>query len=143
MLQLWYGTGKHSQRSDVYAFGVVLLELLTGQQPVDPSRRDAPGLVQHMLPRLGSIDSTQAHLDPVLLRESISAPQLAMFTEVAAACLQDQPQDRWETRGRMSLRYSGHAQMQLQGCIRCRLVSLCAACYEAVPVLSMLTMKLK
>ena len=43
-------SGKVTKKSDVFSFGVVLLELLTGRKPVDsPQRRGQASLVQWVL----------------------------------------------------------------------------------------------
>ncbi|CAA7048129.1 unnamed protein product [Microthlaspi erraticum] len=88
-----YMTGRFSKKSDVYVFGVVLLELLTGRKPIDHTLpREKQSLVTWARPML-SEDKVKQCVDARLLGEY---PHQAVtnFAAVAAQCVQYEPELR-------------------------------------------------
>ena len=68
--------GHASVRADVFAFGVVMLELMTGQQPVDTQRgRGVEALADWLRPHLRQPEHMFALLDPAV-SEQASAVQV-------------------------------------------------------------------
>ncbi|CAI7896677.1 unnamed protein product [Closterium sp. NIES-54] len=87
-------TGHLVVASDVYSYGVVLLELLTGRKPVDMSQ--PPGdenLVTWARPRLGNAGRLDELLDPKIASQ-VSLSDLEQAAAVAQACVAAEPTDR-------------------------------------------------
>ncbi|XP_024518068.1 protein STRUBBELIG-RECEPTOR FAMILY 8 isoform X2 [Selaginella moellendorffii] len=87
--------GIYTVKSDVYSFGVLMLELLTGREPLDSSRPRSKelSLVAWAVPKLNDLDSLASIVDPKL-EGMYAAKALSRYAEIITQCIQAEAVDR-------------------------------------------------
>ncbi|KAK7294550.1 hypothetical protein RJT34_17439 [Clitoria ternatea] len=87
-------SGHYTLKSDIYSFGVVMLELISGRKPFDSSRpRFEQSLVRWATPQLHDIDALAKMVDPAL-EGLYPVKSLSRFADVIALCVQPEPEFR-------------------------------------------------
>ncbi|KAK2653811.1 hypothetical protein Ddye_013667 [Dipteronia dyeriana] len=90
-----YGqTGRSTTRGDVYSFGVILLELITGKEPTGPDFKEIEGgnLVGWVFQKIKKGQAADV-LDPTVLSAD-SKPVMLQMLQITAVCLSENPADR-------------------------------------------------
>ncbi|KAF3451938.1 hypothetical protein FNV43_RR08034 [Rhamnella rubrinervis] len=87
-------SGQYTLKSDIYSFGVVMLELLSGRKAFDSSKpRSEQSLVRWATPQLHDIDALSKMVDPAL-KGLYPVKSLSRFADVIALCVQPEPEFR-------------------------------------------------
>ncbi|KAG9445192.1 hypothetical protein H6P81_016532 [Aristolochia fimbriata] len=84
----------YTSQSDVYSFGIVMLELLTGRKPYDSLRpRGEQSLVEWARHQLHDFTSLQKMVDPCL-GGTYTLKSISKFADIISLCVQEDPSFR-------------------------------------------------
>lgn len=90
-----YGyTLKVDEKSDIYSYGVVLMELLTGKRPLDPVFGESMDIVEWIKMKLRDNKSLEAALDPCVGNTKHVQEEMLLVLRIALLCTAKLPKDR-------------------------------------------------
>jgi len=82
---------KITEKSDVYSYGVVVLEVLTGKQPIDPTVPEGLHLVDWVRQNRGSLEVLDSTLRS---RTEAEADEMMQVLGTALLCVNSSPDER-------------------------------------------------
>lgn len=86
---------KISEKSDIYSYGVVMLEIITGKKPIDPSFTDGQHIVQWVRDHLKNKSDPVEILDLKLQgHQDTQIQEMLQALGIALLCTSNRPEDR-------------------------------------------------
>ena len=82
---------KITEKSDVYSYGIVVLEVLTGKQPIDPTIPDGLHVVDWVRHKRGTIEVLDLSL---LSRPQAETEEMLQALGIALLCVNSSPDER-------------------------------------------------
>ncbi|GMJ00752.1 PXY-like2, MDIS1-INTERACTING RECEPTOR LIKE KINASE1 [Hibiscus trionum] len=99
-----YGyTLKVDEKIDIYSFGVVLLELLTGKRPLDPEFGESVDIVEWIRRKVRDKRGLEGALDPNLGNSKHIQEETLLVVRIALLCTAKLPKDRPSMRDVMTM----------------------------------------
>jgi len=89
----YYQSFRCTTKGDVYSYGVVLLELLSGKKPIDPTEFGDNNLVGWVKQMVKENRSSEI-FDPTLTNTKSGEAELYQYLKIARECLDDRPNQR-------------------------------------------------
>ncbi|KAH7545482.1 serine/threonine-protein kinase BRI1-like 1 [Ziziphus jujuba] len=87
----YYQSFRCTTKGDVYSYGVILLELLSGKRPIDPSEFGDDNNLVGWAKQLERQKRSSEIVDPELLTDNSVESELYHYLKIAFDCLEDKP----------------------------------------------------
>ena len=95
---------KVDEKSDIYSYGVVLLELVTGKKPLDPSFGESTDLVEWVLGKIRNNGGLEEVLDPEVTGQcKYIQEEMLLVLRIALLCTAKLPKERPSMRDTITM----------------------------------------